>query len=320
MAPDLLILGQLTIDHVVPAEPGPWHVRLGGNALYAAAGARLWCEPSRIGVVARRGANMPSTLDEVLETAGLTTAGIVPVPVDNMVEWLIYEVDGSRRNLPRAPELRDPAVDAATREARYIARKHAVSPSHEDIPPAWLPNAAIHLAPQVGNRHQTSIAALSAQTGLLSVDPSPTYSRALTAEHLFERLRGVHIFMPSAGEIAHLAPSRDWRAVAQHLRSTGFPEVVIKLGQDGVAVAAGACECVVVPAMRATPVDLTGAGDAFCGAFLACRLRGMNPLESARRAGVAAAMVVECAGVEAALGLKRSRAAAMLIDAYGPAA
>jgi hypothetical protein len=85
MTPELLILGQITIDHVVPAEPGHWYERLGGNALYAAAGARLWCDSSRIGLVARRGPNMPASLGAMLAASGLTDSGIVPAATENMV-------------------------------------------------------------------------------------------------------------------------------------------------------------------------------------------------------------------------------------------
>ena len=59
MKPDLILLGQFTVDHVVPAQPGPWEERIGGNVLYAAAAARLWLEPARIGVVARLARNFP---------------------------------------------------------------------------------------------------------------------------------------------------------------------------------------------------------------------------------------------------------------------
>ena len=40
-APDLLIVGQVTIDDVVPATPGLWQRQIGGSSLYAVAGARL---------------------------------------------------------------------------------------------------------------------------------------------------------------------------------------------------------------------------------------------------------------------------------------
>jgi sugar/nucleoside kinase (ribokinase family) len=317
MVPNLLILGQISIDHVVPATPGPWFERLGGNALYAAAGARLWHEPSRIGVVARRGQNLPVSLNATMEAAGLTTAGLVEVSADNMVEWLIYETDGSRRNLPRAPVLRDTSVDAATRDARYIAHKQAISASHQDIPPSWLPAKGIHLAPQVGDRHASAINVLARRTEWLSVDPSPSYSRSLSAQDLGERLRGAHILMPSQGEVAHLAPNGDWHGAAQQLHRTGFPEVVIKLGECGVVVQAEGVAPLDVPAVQAAPLDLTGAGDAFCGAFLACRVQGLEPLQAARRAVVAAAMIIECAGIDAALGLDPSRAAWRLAQEFG---
>jgi ribokinase len=316
MTPELLILGQITIDHVVPAEPGHWYERLGGNALYAAAGARLWCDSSRIGLVARRGPNMPASLGAMLAASGLTDSGIVPAATENMVEWLIYEADGSRRNLPRAPELRDANVDEATRNARYIARKYAVSASHEDIPSPWLPAAGIHLGPQVGDRHPMSINALRTRANLLSVDPSPTYSRSLSEREFGKMLRGADVLMPSEGEIGHMAPDRDWAGLARRLRDSGFPEVVLKRGEHGAVLCDRAGATHAVPAAPARPVDLTGAGDAFCGAFLACRVEGLDMVRAARRAAVAAAMVIECAGVDAALALRPADAVARFAASF----
>jgi 2-dehydro-3-deoxygluconokinase len=43
-------------------------------------------------------------------------------------------------------------------------------------------------------------------------------------------------------------------------------------------------------------VDPVGAGDAFAGAYLAARLRGARPLESARLGATIAARVVAAAG------------------------
>ena len=57
--PDLIVLGQVTIDDVVPAAPGPWMRQMGGSSLYAVAGARLWLDPGRIGLVARIGRDYP---------------------------------------------------------------------------------------------------------------------------------------------------------------------------------------------------------------------------------------------------------------------
>ena len=99
--PDLLIIGQVTVDDVVPPTPGLWRRQMGGSSLYAAAGARLWLEPGRIGLVARVGTDYPFDAKSLLRRAGLQHVALHPLPEEHLVEWLIYEPDGSRRSLPR---------------------------------------------------------------------------------------------------------------------------------------------------------------------------------------------------------------------------
>jgi len=305
----LLVLGQVTVDHVVPATPGPWRASVGGNALYAAAGARLWYEPARIGVVTRVGRGLPVDVAALLEGAGLPAEGLTAVESEHLVEWILYEPDGSRRSLPRDPALRDPSADAATLRARYLARLEALSPTAEDVPPAWLPARAVHLAPQVVGRHRASIERLARRTGFLSVDPSPHYARALDEPGLVRLLAGASAFLPSRAEVEHLVTDGDWAALVARLRATGFPEVALKLGAQGCLVSGpGDGLPAAIPAVPAAVVDLTGAGDAFGGAYTAARALGLDPREAGRRAVVAAAMVVECPGAAAALALSPAEA------------
>ena len=63
--------------------------------------------------------------------------------------------------------------------------------------------------------------------------------------------------------------------------------VVVTLGADGVVVVDGAATPELVPAFPVTPVDTTGAGDAFTG-VLACRLAAGEPLARAAVWGAAA--------------------------------
>jgi ribokinase len=301
---DLLILGQVTVDHVVPAAPGPWRAAVGGNALYAAAGARLWYEPGRVGVVTRIARGLPVDVARLVEGAGLPADGLACVESEPLVEWILYEDDGSRRSLPRNAALRDAAADPATLRQRYLARLEALSPTPDDIPPAWLPARAIHLAPQVAGRHRTAVERLRGQAPFLSVDPSPHYARELDAPGLARMLAGACAFLPSQAEVEHLAPDGDWPALAARLRAAGFGEVALKLGGAGCLVSGpGDGRPSSIPAAPAAVADLTGAGDAFCGAYAAARAGGLDPVEAGRRAVVAAAMVIECAGASAALAL-----------------
>ena len=105
--PDLIIVGQVTVDDVVPAAPGAWQRQIGGSSLYALAGARLWLDPSRIGLVARVGRDYPFDIAGLLRGVGLQHIALAKFPGEHLVEWLIYEADGSRRSLPRNAELSD---------------------------------------------------------------------------------------------------------------------------------------------------------------------------------------------------------------------
>jgi sugar/nucleoside kinase (ribokinase family) len=305
VVPDVLILGQITVDDTVPAVPGMWERRLGGNALYAAAGARLWCGPERVGMVARASTHLPFDIYEILEQAGLSSDGLVAVDLEPMNEWVVYEEDGNRQTIPRNAPLRDPAASIEELFRRYLEHLENLSSSCENIPAAWLPAKAIHLSPQVLRRHAHSCGLLSNRTEFLSVDPSPHYSRSRQAAELVEMLPGVSAFLPSQAEIQHLGELYpDWAAAVSALRQAGFAEVLLKRGSAGALLATKETDNVIsLPVAEASPFDLTGAGDAFSGAYAASRALGCPPRDAGARAAVAAAMVVECSGAPEALAL-----------------
>ena len=306
MRPDLILLGQVTVDHVVPARPGVWREQLGGNALYAAAGARLWFESERIGVVTRVGAGCPFDPREHLARAGIGNVAIGDTGREQLVEWFLYEEDGSRRSLPRNRALRDAGGEGTGAGSEYLAHLEAQSPSAADIPAEWLPAGAVHLAPQVLARHEETLRTLAARVNFASVDPSPHYSIGRSVEALASVLAPTTAFLPSEREVAHLVGERRMGgSLRRRVAAAGFPEVVVKRGAVGSIL----CErrMPAGPGIRRTAPSTCairpGAGDAFCGAYAACRLQGFPAAEAARRATVAASLVIECEGADAALAL-----------------
>jgi hypothetical protein len=314
MAPDILIVGQITVDDVVPSRPGLWRRQLGGNSLYATAGARLWCDPKRIGIVARLASSLPFDVPALLESAGLSTAGLRSLKVEPLVEWIVYEEDSSRQSMPRNIELRDPTASRTELFARYLRHLERLSASFGDIPEGWLPACAIHLAPQVLTRHQEACRTLKGARAFVSVDPSPHYSIERDAPELVMVLPGVSAFLPSLAEVQHLMGSDgDLVSLVRDLCAAGFPEVVLKIGGAGALVGQRSdLKVRKLPAAAAVPVDLTGAGDAFGGAYAASRALGFEPVEAAQRAIVAAAMVTECSGADEALRLQPACACSRL--------
>ena len=303
MSPDLILIGQVTVDHVVPARPGVWREQLGGNVLYAASGARLWIAPERIGAVTRVGQGCPFDPRAYLKRAGIGHVSVATTGREQLVEWFLYEEDGSRRSLPRNRALRDTGGEGAGAGSAYLAHLEAQSPSAVDIPAEWLPAGAVHLAPQVLVRHEDSLRALAPRAGFVSVDPSPHYSVGRSVETLARALAPATAFLPSEREVAHFVDVDGWPGLAGRLAAAGFPEVVVKRGAAGALLCERGSPPVEVSAHPAEVRDPTGAGDAFCGAYAACRLEGLPPTEAARRATVAASLVIECEGADEALAL-----------------
>jgi len=72
---------------------------------------------------------------------------------------------------------------------------------------------------------------------------------------------------------------------------------VIKLGARGCLV-----DGIAVPGIPVEAVDSTGAGDCFCGGFIAATIRGLNPLDAGRVANAYGAQSVSAAGPTDGLG------------------
>ena len=78
-------------------------------------------------------------------------------------------------------------------------------------------------------------------------------------------------------------------AVAKVWLAQGCAEVVVKMGADGCRLAGGE---VIPPERRLVPVDTSGAGDAFNAGYLAGRMAGNGPADSARMGHQLAGWVV----------------------------
>lgn len=86
--------------------------------------------------------------------------------------------------------------------------------------------------------------------------------------------------------------------LAQRLRGAGFASVVLTFGAHGALVTEGT-DLVAVPSPQVTPVDTTGAGDAFAGALCARLLEGDSLVEAARYATRVGAFAVTGPGAQA---------------------
>jgi fructoselysine-6-P-deglycase FrlB-like protein/sugar/nucleoside kinase (ribokinase family) len=281
--PRLVVVGNLTIDDVVLPDGTTRMASVGGNSLYAALGARPW-QPL-IGLVTRRGDDFPSDLTHELETLGISSAGIVAVPGPTVRNWVVYETNGDRHWIYRTP--RERSLEVAVQAG--------------DLPEAWLSGPAspvVHVAAMPIGAAEAVVDAVrrKAPKALISLDTHEDYVVSFQAR-LGALAARVDAFLPSRSELADLVGYDDPVRALRELSRLPTPIISIKMGSDGVLVWDRRRRLLdAVPAAEANVVDVTGAGDSFCGGFAAGLSLGDAPVEAARRGVISAAFAVASFG------------------------
>jgi len=301
--PRVIVVGDLTIDDIVLPDGSTHMASIGGDCLYAALAARLW-EP-RVGVVTRRGDDFPADVWTRLQKLGICLDGAVDIPGPTLRNWIIYEPDG-RRNW-------------VYRTAPGRAAEVAVRP--EDLPASWLtaePAPVVHVAAMPIDAAERIVESVQGQApeAIVVLDTHEDYVRGYR-DQLLRLAAHVDVFLPSRKELADLVGYDDPpRAVRELCTEKSVPLVVVKMGKDGALLwNRDRSEVVAVEAAPASIVDVTGAGDAFCGGFASGLAQGLDPLEAARRGTVSAAFAAEGFGSLALTSVTPADASARLLGA-----
>jgi sugar/nucleoside kinase (ribokinase family) len=188
-----------------------------------------------------------------------------------------------------------------------------------DIPPDYLDAGAAHLCPLDFLTH-TLLPAILRQSGFttLTMDPSPGSMNPIFWNDVPALVNGLTAFLPAEAEIRALFHGRsaDLWEMAEALAVYDCELVVIKRGESGQLLYDSSTRSRwEIPAYPARLVDPTGAGDAFCGGFVAGYRRAYDPLEAALSGNISASLAVEGHGpfyaMDALPGLARARLEAL---------
>ncbi|MEO7123761.1 MAG: ribokinase [Lacisediminihabitans sp.] len=119
---------------------------------------------------------------------------------------------------------------------------------------------------------------------------------AAPAHPLSDALLGaIDYLIVNEHEACELGGSDDL-ATASHALATAVPRVIVTIGSEGSVLYEDGKELARVTAFVVTPLDTTGAGDTFCGAFAGAISEGQDFVSSARFATAAAAVSVQSVG------------------------
>ena len=324
-SPRFLIAGQLRREYVIlPSNQALLDVP-GGNLLYAAVGVAVWEPDPPPAVVARVGEDYPTEWLEEFARHDLDTRGIrvlsQPVDLRSFTAYTSrssYSTDDpvthfARLGLPFPRELlgyRSPVnqIDSRTRLLPNTIRQ-------ADFPPDFLDASAAHICPIDYLTHTLLPAVLrQAEFTTVTLDPSPGYMNPTYWNEVPALLTGLTAFLPSEEELRSLfqGQSEDLWEMAEAVAAFGCELVVIKRGEGGQLVYDSARRARwEVPAYPVHVVDPTGAGDAFCGGFLAGYRKSYDAMEAALFGNISASLVVEGTGpfyaLDALPGLAQAR-------------
>ena len=304
MPPEFLVIGRLTREYLLPPTGQPRLDAAGGSLLYAAAGLRVW--ESSVGLVGRVGDDYPRAWLNECRSHGFDTSGIrvVPQPLD-VRDFLAYTESFETNRV-------NPVSHFARRELTFPKSLLGYQPPHEkkadeaanlvvtDIPHEYLTARAAHLCPMDLVTQTQLIAGMKrGDVHTFTLDPSPESMTPNARRELPALLNGVTVFLPSQEELSNLfwGETYDIWKMAEAVSMYGCEYVVIKCGARGqLLYDVETKRKWEIPAYPARVADPTGAGDAFCGGFLAGYCRNYDPLEGVLYGNVSASLKVEGSG------------------------
>lgn len=312
----IITAGGLRTDYLITRD-GQAHIGLpGGNALYAAAGAAMWTDD--VAPWARYGRNFPRSRLRMLAEMGLDIGALVELPdIQDHRTFFAYTPDGKRDDTNPAlhfarigkplPEALQTYMHSTPQQDSAIEYEPlAIRPS--DWPSEFNNITAVHLAPLPLASH-LHIPSMLRDKGiqLITVDPGERYMIPERISSIRALLPQIDVFLPSSMEVRSLLGDEITLTQAAELFNLwGVPLVVIKIGSKGILLFEGNNnQCFhLLPYHKPYDqriIDVTGAGDAFCGGFIVGLAKMANPLQAARMGLVSASLVIEGYGVVFAL-------------------
>ncbi len=270
--PPLVCCGNLTLDDVILPDGTAQPSSVGGDALYGVLAARLFLPEAQM--VAPVGCDLPAHVWALIDSAGLSRAGLPPRPCPTIHTRFVYQSADHR------------IVTLLSDEADF----DVLSPRWPDIPPAFRGAPAWLVLAMTLAAQNDLVASLRADNaGLIGLDLQEEYI-AGNEPAILDLVRHVDVFMPSEAEVRLLLGETDPLSACRMFASLGPRIVVIKRGAEGCFVHDAANDVHFAwPAQAGNVVDTTGAGDAFCAGFMAALSVDRDDVRTAARQGALAA-------------------------------
>lgn len=278
---DVVTIGWLTMDDIVLTDHRCRPNVLGGGALYSAVGAQIWT--ANVGIHSVTGRPFLDEVRDAIERRGLDKLGIGAIVGNGLQLWLLHE---SATDKQQVPKLSSSSADEMDR-------------GRGPLPAAYATARGFHIAPQ------SPAGSIETASRLGALPNNPIVTLDLLSDEFIDRrlyadldfLDHVTAFLPSEAEVTRIWDPADLHAWLRQQASDHVCHMGVKLGELGSIVCdAQSGRLIRAPAFPARVVDTTGAGDGYCGGFVAGLVNGRPLAECAAMGTVSASYVVEACG------------------------
>ncbi|HCR70856.1 MAG TPA: hypothetical protein DIW23_05385 [Anaerolineae bacterium] len=308
MKPIFIIAGKLTREYLLPPQGSPLLDAPGGNLIYTVGGLAVW--DKNIGMVARITKEYPQEWLSEFQKRGFDIRGIETAEENFDLRSFIAYTDTHERSHTSVVshfarrEMTFPKTllgyqprDETIKDLRTM---DSSSPSAMDIPKEYHDVNHIHLCPfDFASQSQMVKLFKNASSQTVTLDPAPAYMSPRFWRDLRLVLQGVTAFHPSEEEMRALfwGETNDLWDMAKQVSDYGVKFIVIKRGAQGqIMYDSVSKKKYEIPAYPSRVADPTGAGDAFCGGFLAGFQKTGDPLQAVLHGNVSASLKVEGSG------------------------
>ena len=276
-------ISNIIIDDIVLWDGRTYMGTLGGSGSHAVVGMRTWND-APLGLVGYLGDDTPEPFVAHLQRLGVSPDGLVhraglPTPR----AWQLFEADGQRTEVFRtslsefvANQVRFDELNATLRQSSGFHVQWGGSMAE-----------TTRLVRQLKRANPSAAVVFEPIDDFLGLD------RTAWAP----LLRECDVFLPNLDEAAILTGEASPADMATALLDWGADRVVIRMAEQGIWAQDRQGNRWRIPAVPTQVVDVTGAGNAFCGGLLAGLVEDLPFLETALRGLVGASFAIEQVGV-----------------------
>ncbi len=281
MGIDYIAFSNLIIDDIVFPDGRSTMNVTGGSGLHALVGMRVWSDS--IGYAASVGADLDQKHLDGLARFGVDVSGLVVRDgYATARAWQIFEEDDTRIEIFRTD------YDQFDRKKVTIA----------NLPPSYRSAKGFHI--QWGSLVETAelvrnLRAINPNVQLV-LEATPNDTQDAQAQ-LRQILPQIALFAPDRKEASTITGKSEPEALCDELLAWGAPLVAIRMGARGSMVKSSSGEGWILPAVPTDIVDVTGAGNSYCGGFVTGLGDGLSSLEAALRGVVSASFSLEQLGL-----------------------